>query len=356
MAKERNYLFDNLKAVLIFCVVFAHFLRAGGFMGAGSLARIFYILCFSFMMEGFFFTSGFFSKNVDKCHAKAVETLVVPYFVFIPLLYLERLWLFGGAHINFLRPSHAMWFLIAMFFYRFGIKYFAKIPFILPLSAILFLAAGTMPFLGPTLALGRSCSFLVFFMLGYFCQWEHIQKIRSIPKPIMIIVGAVLVALSAVCGCFRHFGTGVLMMKNCYHAIHLSIPEGLILRLAVGIAALASIAVLINLLPDRKLPAKGGLISQIGQNTMTVFLLHVAVRYLVKWYTKQDFSIIGAGEIIHSGGILYCLFMLILALIVVYIFSRPIVAKVYDTVMHYLYWPFGTAYGWIKERIRGTNH
>ena len=344
MAKERNYLFDNLKAILIFCVVWAHFLRAGGFLGVGSLSRVIYVICFTFMMEGFFFTSGFFSKNVDKCRAKAVETLAIPYFVFIPLLYLERLMLFGGAHINFLRPSHAMWFLIAMFFYRFGIKTFAKIPYILPISAALCLGAGMVPFLGPTLALGRSCSFLVFFMLGYFCQWEHIHKIRSFPKPAMAALGAVLIALMAVFACQR-VGTGILMMKNDYHQIGWTNVEGLLGRLAVGIVALACIAVLLNLLPDRKLPGKGGLISQIGQNTMTVFLLHIFVRYLVKWCTKQDYGIF------TNGGVLYCLAALILALICVYLFSRPIVAKAFDTVMHALYWPFGKTYAFLKSRI-----
>ena len=336
-------MFDNMKALLIFCVVFAHFLRISGHFELGSPSRVIYILCFTFMMEGFFFISGFFSQNVDKCRAKACESLLLPYVVFMILSYFARLIIFGGAHFDLLLPSHAMWFLLVMFYYRFGIKTFAKIPFVLPLSAILFFAAGAMSFLGPYLALERACSFLVFFLLGYYCKWEHIEKIRRIPKPLIFLMMAILVAISIWYAGQRNYVIGALLFKNCYAELGIQFFDGVLTRFVVGMAALVWLAIWINLLPNSKLPRKGGLISQIGQNTMTVFLLHVFVRQILKWAGRQDFAILS------PGGFVYVLVMLVLSLACVYVFSRPVVAKAYDKSMHVLYIPFGKIFSYIGK-------
>lgn len=345
--KERSYLFDNLKAVLIFCVVFAHFLRIGGHFELDSPSRVIYIICFTFMMEGFFFVSGFFSKNVDKCRAKAAETLLMPYVVFMILGFGARYVLFGSAHLHFQLPTHALWFLLVMFYYRFGIKTFSRIPFILPLSAILFLTAGAMPFLGPVMALQRGCSFLVFFMLGYYSNWGYIEKIRRIPKPVMILPAAALIAATIWYAGQRHFGVGVLLFKECNEELGISFVEGIVARFIVAVAALVWLALWINLLPDHKLPSKGGLITQIGQNTMTVFLLHVFVRQVIKWgaHTKQF-------ALFDQGGYIYVGIMLIFAVACVYLFSRPVVAKAYDKSMHFLYLPFGKAFEYLRKVVK----
>lgn len=342
--KNRSYLFDNLKAVLIFCVVFAHFLRIGGHFEVGSPSRIIYIICFSFMMEGFFFVSGFFSRNVDKCRAKACETLLLPYVVFMILTFGERFLLFGSAHLHLQLPTMGMWFLLVMFYFRFGIKTIVKIPFFLPLSVILFLAAGAAPFLGPVMALGRACSFLVFFLLGYCCKWEYFEELRRIPRPVMILPAAELLTLSIWFGCQETYTTDVLLLKECNEVLGVSFAEGLLIRLIVGVAALTWLAVLINVLPDKITPRDSGLISQIGQNTMTVFLLHIFVRQILKWASHYKHL-----DILNLGGWFYVGLMLAIALACVYLFSRPIVVKVYDKFMYYLYLPFGKFFGFLKK-------
>ena len=345
--KERSYLFDNLKAVLIFCVVFAHFLRIAGHFELGSPSRVIYIICFTFMMEGFFFVSGFFSHNVDKCRAKAVETLIMPYVVFMLLTMGERYLLFGSAHLHLQLPTHAMWFLLVMFYYRFGIKTMEKIPFILPLSAILFLTAGAMPFLGPFMALGRGCSFLVFFMLGFYSKWEYFEKIRRIPKPVMILPAALLVGVSVWFAGQRHFGVGVLLFKECDKVLGVGFVEGIVARFLVAIAALLWLLIWINVLPDKKLPSKGGLITQIGQNTMTVFLLHVFVRQILKWGAHVHHF-----ALFEYDGYIYVGIMLVIALVCIYLFSRPVVAKAYDKSMYFLYLPFGKAFEYLRKVVK----
>ena len=63
MEKERDYYFDNLKAVLIFLVVLGHFLLPiydDAFLVV--LKRLIYV----FHMPLFVFVSGYFSKNIYK--------------------------------------------------------------------------------------------------------------------------------------------------------------------------------------------------------------------------------------------------------------------------------------------------
>lgn len=336
--KERNYLFDNLKALLIFCVVFSHFLRVGGHFGVCSPSRIIYIICFSFMMQGFFFVSGFFSKNLDKCRAKAFETFIIPYVVFMILCYFERYALFGIAHLYLYLPTHAMWFLLVMFYLRFGIKTLSKIPYILPLSALLYFLAGAIPFCGVEMAFGRACSFLVFFMLGYCCNWDHIKRLRNIPKKATILPIALLLAFSIWFGCQKQFDVELLLLKDSDAHLGIGFVEGLIARAVVVLVSLGWLGVCIVLLPDRKLPSKGGLITQIGQNTMTVFLLHVFVRQLIKWANRMELPIL------QPGGAVHVLLMLAVALACLYLFSRPPVVKAYDKAMAFLYKPFGKLY------------
>ena len=341
--KERNYLFDNFKALLIFCIVFAHFLRISGHFELGSPSRVIYIICFTFMVEGFFFISGYFSQNVDKCRAKAVETLLLPYVVFMILCFFARFLIFGSAHFHMLHPTHAMWFLLVMFYYRFGIKTLSKIPFILPLSAALYLVSSAIPIFGAVMAMQRACACLVFFMLGYDFKWEYVETIRKIPRLIMLLPMAALVGLSVWYAGQDRFSPELLLFRFNNGTLDISFAEGVIARLLIGLAALIWLAIWINLLPNTKLPAKGGLISQIGQNTMTVFLLHIFVRLVLKWAGQLDVALLSHGGWIYVGVIL------VIALACVYVFSRPAVAKAYDKTMHFLYKPFGKAYEFVVK-------
>ena len=71
--KERNYLFDNIKAVLVFFVVSAHYIRVNGSFDPATAGEMYYIIAFSFIMQGFLLVSGYFSKNTEKCRAGGIQ-------------------------------------------------------------------------------------------------------------------------------------------------------------------------------------------------------------------------------------------------------------------------------------------
>ena len=113
--KERNYLLDNMKVLLTFFMVSAHYIRISGSFDVSSFGGFFYIIAFSFIMQGFLFVSGYFSKNVDKCRLGAAKNFLLPYILLMPVMFVVRLGVFGDAKFDLLSPSHALWFLLVLY-------------------------------------------------------------------------------------------------------------------------------------------------------------------------------------------------------------------------------------------------
>lgn len=114
---NRLYKFDNLKAVLIFLVVFGHFLE----LVQGH--RLLYLTIYSFHMPLFIFITGYFAHFDSK---KILSGLVFPYCVFqILYTYFERIVLKNeNLTLTFLRPRWILWYLFAMIVYYLLIPFF----------------------------------------------------------------------------------------------------------------------------------------------------------------------------------------------------------------------------------------
>lgn len=319
--KERNYLFDNMKVVLVFFMVSAHYIRISGSFDVSSFGGFFYIVAFSFIMQGFLFVSGYFSKNVDKCRLGAAKNFLLPYVLLMPLMFIVRLGVFGEAKFDLLSPSHALWFLLVLFVYRFMIKDLAKIPGVLLMSAGLLLASGCFSSLGKELALGRICSFLFFFMLGYATKWEHIEKIRSISRKWILLLLAGLLVFSALTAYSNVIPVEMWHLKDGYSIYHLSNLMGIVIRMLLGIISLGWLVVLINLLPNRKVFCTG-----IGQRTMTVYICHIPIRYLIE---RLDLP--------GDGNVFTYVLSFGLAIASIYAFSRPALHTAYHAIIDFLY-------------------
>lgn len=319
--KERNYLFDNMKVVLVFFMVSAHYIRISGSFDVSSFGGFFYIVAFSFIMQGFLFVSGYFSKNVDKCRLGAAKNFLLPYVLLMPLMFVVRLGVFGEAKFDLLSPSHALWFLLVLFVYRFMIKDLAKVPGVLLLSAGLLLASGCFSSLGKELALGRICSFLFFFILGYKAEWNHIEKIRSVSKKWILLLLAGLLIFSFLTAYTNVIPVEMWHLKDGYSIYHLSDAMGMLIRALLGIVSVGWLIVLINLLPNRKSFYTG-----IGQRTMTVYICHIPIRYLIE---KIDLP--GDGNVF--------MYMLTFGLVIasIYLFSRPALHTAYHAIIDFLY-------------------
>lgn len=85
--KERDYFFDNARAILILLVVFGHMLQP--YTSGDKYLSALYLVIYSFHMPTFLFISGYFAKNIDKPYylEKISKRLIVPYMIFFCILF-----------------------------------------------------------------------------------------------------------------------------------------------------------------------------------------------------------------------------------------------------------------------------
>ena len=319
--KERNYLFDNIKAILIFSVVIAHYFRMSDTFALPTFGGVAYVISFSYIMQGFLFISGYFSRNLDKCRTTAFQNFLFPYIILMPIMFGIRYLIFGRANLDFTLPTMALWYLLTLFYYRYSLKYLIKIKKILPISVIISLAAGFIPFLDSTLSLGRTFSFLPFFLLGYYFKEEWIEKLRTVPKTVGFHVLAVLLSVSVFIAYENLVPLSALYMKNSYGATGLSLFEGVAVRAVILLISSAWIFVFINLTPKRRT-----FLVSIGQKTMTIYVLHIIVRYIIKYFS--DF---------FRHEILSYIILTAAAALSLWLFSRPPAVKIYHFFIDKLY-------------------
>ncbi len=319
--KERNYLFDNIKAILIFSVVIAHYFRASSSFAVSSFGGVIYLISFSYIMQGFLFVSGYFSRKPEKCRSTAFETFLFPYILLMPIMFLLRITIFGKAHFDLTLPTMALWYLLTMFIYRYFLKDLIKIKNILPISIAVSLAAGYIPFFDSTLSLGRTFSFLPFFLLGYYFKPEWIDKLHRLPKTVSWFLLSVLIGFTIHIAFYRVFPLEALYMKGSYVSTGLTNDQGMLLRIGISLISLAWIFVFINLTPKSRT-----FLTAVGQNTMTVYILHIIVRYLIKGIGGSF------GQDIPSY-----LFLIAAAILSVWVFSWPSTAERYHRFMNNVY-------------------
>ncbi len=329
-------MFDTFRGLLMWSIPISHFTRVAGHFSAASLSGIVYITINVFVMQAFVFLSGYFSKKPERARETAFHTFLWPYILCIPFFYLVRLIIWGHATIDLTVPPFALWYLFALFFYRFFLKNYIKIPHFLELSLLVFLFAGQVPFFSDTFALGRMVSYFPFFLLGYYCTPEHLKRLRSLRKSYCAILGAVLTACSVLLAFFGdQFPVGYYLLKNPACELGVTWYWDIIGRMMIFVLACGWIILMLNILPNKK-----NYLAYVGMNTMPIYILHLIVRYLVKKYG------IFFG-IFPENVVLYYILIFGLASLCVVVFSSKPVVKGYDFVVE-------GSYGillWVLDKI-----
>ena len=330
-------MFDTFRGLLMWSIPISHFTRVAGHFSQASLGGIVYITINVFVMQAFVFLSGYFSKKPDRARETSFHTFLWPYLICIPFFYCVRYAIYGGANWNLDVPPFALWYLFALFFYRFFLKDYIKIPYILEISLLLFFFAGQIPFLSDKWALGRMASYFPFFLLGYYCDGDTLKKLRSLKKIHCWILGTALMAASCILAfCVKQLPVGFYLLKE--PAVKLGIPWywDMIGRAVVFLLACGWILLMVNILPNKK-----NFVAYVGMNTMPVYILHLIVRYLV----KENSITFG---ILPDNWIVYYLMIFGLASLCVVVFTTKPVIWGYDFVVEGTY----KIFIWILNRIK----
>ncbi len=289
LIKERDYMFDAFRGFLLLTIPVSHFTNAGAMLYTTTIDPTFwrtsicgfiYITINVFVMQAFMFLSGYFSKNVEKAQKKAFEDILWPYLVFatFPIIagyvFHSRI----GTWFSYITPPFALWFMWCLFFYRITLKYVVKSRIVIPVSIFMMFACSVVP-LTRYMALGRMFSYWCFYIIGYYTQKEHIEKIKKL-KEHKVILGIMLVALLAGSLLLQKYGPRVSWFLLRDTAANMGVPlaADLACRLAVFVLASLWIIWFINVLPSKQ-----GFLAYVGTHTMPIYMFHIALRHILKF-------------------------------------------------------------------------
>lgn len=168
----RDYKIDNLKALLIFLVVFGHMLEC--FNGYKKLWL--YEVIYSFHMPAFAFVTGYFAKQNAR---RIIKQVLYPYLIY-QLLYLlfQRFYLKEENLIQFSTPYWILWYQLALFFWMLLIQVIDEKTFkknnVLFISLIFALVVGYDKSIGYVMSLSRTIVLFPFFIMGHYRVFEKI--------------------------------------------------------------------------------------------------------------------------------------------------------------------------------------
>lgn len=282
---ERLLAVDNMKAVLIGCVVLGHLCEVLKFPGSSFL----YLLIYSFHMPAFVFLSGFCSSAAVH-YDKIVKNYVYPYVVFQILYVLfDRTILAKDSALQFVKPYWLLWYLMALIIWNILLPFAEtdspkKKAGILTGAVLLALLAGYDKNIGYEMSLSRVIVFFPFFLAGFYSQ-SHRSMIFPQCDPrsarhkriFQFTSAAMVLGLILLLFEYRH-GIKVtwLYESTSYEKWHYNAW----IRLLAFCCAAVMIRFLCVCMPNRRL----AFITKLGQNTMPVFLLHGFVIRLIKYY------------------------------------------------------------------------
>ena len=253
--KKRSFLWDNAKGLLIFLVVFGHFLY-GNTDHAGALLVL--TVIYSFHMPAFAFISGFFTREKFD-----IRKLLTAYVIFNGLLFFYSL--YENGTFTLIEPYYVCWYLIALIVWRYLTPRIAKFRFTFPILLAVSLVCGFASEITNTFALARILSFWPFFMAGYLVQKQDIGKLRKKYSPLWGLAFGLFFLVSIIQSSTRFHITAYDYIMMPY-----SEPVRVFQRVILFVCAGFAILSILFSLPDSKIL----FISSWGKNSMSIFLLH----------------------------------------------------------------------------------
>lgn len=312
-----SHLADNIKMILIFLVVFNH-LIAFRLVKADINVRYIWYGITIFHMPAFIFVSGYLSKNTQNA-TKNVIHLLIPYVLGYTMTWYAHIWLGKNMDYELLRPSGtAMWYLMALLAYRLTIEAFGKIRFVVPLSIVFALWAGTRAEFSTYLSASRIVVFYPFFVAGYLWKNEYTLAVRKFKgRWVFILISAILLYLVPHCMISNEMPVDIFRGNHSYLVSGLTNPQGIVIRLLMYLVSFVVIFTLFSLVPQRK-----SIFSFIGRNTMPVYFFHYPIMIVM-----NGLHILELPRFQNLGT------LALVSLIFVFVLGNPVTGWIYNGVL-----------------------
>jgi fucose 4-O-acetylase-like acetyltransferase len=280
--KTREAYYDNAKFMLIFLVVFGHFIQS--YIQGDRWIYTLYTTIYTFHMPAFILISGFFAKGFrQKGYVqKIAKKLILPYLIFQGI-YSVFYFLRNGLNPNELdpfNPQWSLWFLVSLFCWNVMLFLFTKwkAGFALFIAVVLGVSVGYVDEINNYLSLSRTFVFFPFFLLGYYFTHEHFVKFREFKYKYLSLF--ILVAMFVAFYVLPDFDYKWLFGSKPYEALHYTQLNGGLIRLGVyGLTLLATLSFL------TLVPRKHYFFTEWGTSSIYVYLLH---GFFVKYFRNSE--------------------------------------------------------------------
>lgn len=259
---ERIYFWDNAKGILIFLVVFGHFLLP---YRSIPLVRIVFDLIYLFHMPAFAFVSGHLSQRTsDK--RKAIVKLGITYLLFnLPMMIYG--YMFEGTAPSLLTPYYSYWYLIALIAWRLISPTLATSREALPISIAVSILIGFWNEIGNQLALSRIIGFLPFFLAGYKLSEQKLKDFLSTKRTPHIVLGFALLGIVFYLGIYLSL-TEIILNDLLFFPY--AAPGRFLYRILMFMFSLSIGIAATLMLPQR--PIRW--FSKWGRNSLAIYMLH----------------------------------------------------------------------------------
>lgn len=282
----RNHFLDTHKAILIFLVVFGHFLeRMIGWRDpiSHTLLGTVYLI----HMPAFIFVSGILYK--DKNWLKNTLfflSLYIPFqFLFAAF---DGFWS-GQIHWNwnvFIKPYWVLWYLFAMMAWTCLTHFLLKVSngFALIFSLLMAVFIGLSPWNNYLYSSGRIFVFFPFFIFGVIYGKSMLEKIQQ--QATAKYYGLMGLMGLAAFVYFTHINPYWLYGSLSYSQLKVTVFDGIFIRIFVLILSSFGIVALLSVTQFFQ-----GKWQKLGIYTLPVYLLHGFVVMWIARYYQVDFHI-----------------------------------------------------------------
>ncbi len=316
--RQREYLFDNYKVLLIVLVVIGHFIEPCYDQNPFLYELKWGIVAFH--MPAFIFISGYFSKKVPSVK-KLVGGLVVPYFVYEVVYYLLYTYVLDKeTELYFTRPKFTLWYLLALCVWRLAAPVVRKLPGHLLISLAAGLVVGMFE-IGNFLSIPRILFFFPFFLAGMEFDSTWLARFRNRKG----YIGALGVMAGMAVFLFtdeyhRRLPVKIFYGRYSYEELRMPPWDGIMIRIVCyGISFLLIYLFMLVLPTDKKS------YSYLGERTMAVYIFHGIIYSCL----KHRSSVLGAVKS-DAESILLILF----CIAVVWVVSRKPFVRLTDKIAH----------------------
>ncbi len=311
-----NYLWHNMKAVLIFTVVLGHFLETFPLNNIFASALDYWI--YTFHMPAFLFISGYLSKSFcqnSRVRAEKITYYLSYYLVFQIIFFLLICLTDPGKDFSLFNPNIGLWYLISLAAYYAIIPLAEKVPPYIVMGILVFLGLmiGTEKEAGTLLTVSRTFVFAPFFFAGYYLPEKLLTKLQNFRLHILtgILCGLVSVAIwgSIVMIYSKHtLPMQVFYGKANYESMGFSDLKGISLRVIAWIISFLMVVSVLLLTTQKKT-----FFSYLGERSLQIYLFHFPLIILFK---KTDIT-----DAFPINNILHCIVLILGAIAFTFILS-----------------------------------